>query len=109
VDAWFVGFTPDLAVGVHVGYDRPRTLGEGEFGGRAAAPIFGDFVSHALALHPASAQAFPLPPGSHRARFDPVSGDPSPNGVEEIVRDDPAAPAAVRPPAPEVEDSSPAP
>ncbi len=89
VDAWFVGFTPDIAVGVHVGYDKPRSLGEGEFGGRAAAPIFGDFVTRALALHPPSAMEFPVPPGARKVRLDPVSGEPSPSGTDEIVRDAP--------------------
>ncbi|HLN08662.1 MAG TPA: penicillin-binding protein 1A, partial [Xanthobacteraceae bacterium] len=38
-DVWFVGFTPDLAVGVYVGYDKPRTLGRTETGGHVSAPI----------------------------------------------------------------------
>ena len=38
-DAWFVGFTPDLAVGVYIGYDKPRHLGRGATGGHLAAPI----------------------------------------------------------------------
>jgi penicillin-binding protein 1A len=47
-DAWFVGFTPDLVVGVWVGFDKARSLGEGEAGGRLSAPIFGDFMREAL-------------------------------------------------------------
>ncbi|MEO1250608.1 MAG: penicillin-binding transpeptidase domain-containing protein, partial [Pseudomonadota bacterium] len=47
-DAWFVGFSPDLAVGVYVGFDNPRTLGEDETGSSAAAPIFGQFMEEAL-------------------------------------------------------------
>src|SRR5262249_15179909 len=39
-DAWFVGFSPDLAVGVYVGFDQPRSLGGKETGGAIAAPIF---------------------------------------------------------------------
>ena len=43
-DAWFVGFTPDLAAGVYVGYDEPVNLGSDETGGHLAAPIFRDFM-----------------------------------------------------------------
>ena len=47
IDAWFVGFAPDLAVGVFVGFDRPRTLGRRETGASVAVPIFRDFMSFA--------------------------------------------------------------
>ncbi len=43
-DAWFVGYTPDVVVGVFVGFPRPRTLGHHETGGRVATPIFRDFI-----------------------------------------------------------------
>lgn len=46
-DAWFVGFTPNLAVGVFTGFDNPRTLGPRETGGSVAAPIFGAFMEEA--------------------------------------------------------------
>ena len=90
VDAWFVGFTPDIAVGVHVGFDRPAPLGAEEFGGRASAPVFGAFVKAALAIHPPSASAFSVPPGAHIAKVDPLSGEPSKSGSEEVIRDVPA-------------------
>ncbi len=51
-DAWFMGFTPDLAVGVFVGYDTPKPMGRGATGGHVAAPIFTDFVKKALADKP---------------------------------------------------------
>ena len=51
-DAWFMGFTPDLAVGVFVGYDNPKPMGRGATGGHVAAPIFTDFVKKALADKP---------------------------------------------------------
>ncbi len=44
-DAWFVGFTRNLACGVYVGYDDPKTLGKGEGGSSTAAPIFADFMA----------------------------------------------------------------
>jgi membrane peptidoglycan carboxypeptidase len=52
-DAWFVGFSPNLAAGVYVGFDSPRTLGNGEVGGKVAAPIFRDFMAEALKDQPA--------------------------------------------------------
>jgi penicillin-binding protein 1A len=59
-DAWFVGFSPDLAAGVFVGFDDPRTLGNGEVGGHVAAPIFRDFMAQALKDVPA--KPFPAAP-----------------------------------------------
>ena len=47
-DAWFIGFTPDLVVGVYVGFDTPRSLGRNEAGGTLAAPIFTEFMRRAL-------------------------------------------------------------
>ena len=43
-NGWFIGFTPDLAIGVFIGYDRPRPLGKRETGSTVAVPIFGDFL-----------------------------------------------------------------
>jgi len=51
-DAWFMGFTPDLVVGVFVGYDNPKPMGRGATGGHVAAPIFTDFMKQALADKP---------------------------------------------------------
>lgn len=48
-DAWFVGYTPNLVVGLYLGYDQPRPLGKGTTGGGLAAPIFKEFVAEALA------------------------------------------------------------
>lgn len=47
-DAWFIGFTPDLIVGVFVGFDDPRPLGPNSTGSSVAAPIFKDFMEQAL-------------------------------------------------------------
>ncbi|VAX18539.1 Multimodular transpeptidase-transglycosylase [hydrothermal vent metagenome] len=51
-DAWFVGYTPDLATGVWVGFDDNRSMGRGETGGRAAAPIWLKFMEEALKNKP---------------------------------------------------------
>src|SRR5690606_11210699 len=47
-DAWFVGYTPDLVVGVFMGYDTPTPLGRGNTGGALAAPVFKAFMTEAL-------------------------------------------------------------
>ncbi len=49
VDAWFIGYTAELATSVWVGYDNVRTLGDEETGSRAAAPIWVSFMKNALA------------------------------------------------------------
>ena len=47
-DAWFIGFSSNLVVGVYIGYDNPKTLGKFETGSKVALPIFKDFVEKAL-------------------------------------------------------------
>ena len=54
-DVWFVGFSPDLAVGVYIGFDKPRSLGNRATGGALAAPIFRDFMQMALKDKPPTA------------------------------------------------------
>ena len=45
-DAWFIGFSSNLIIGVYIGYDNPKTLGKFETGSKAALPIFKDFVEN---------------------------------------------------------------
>ncbi len=71
-DAWFIGFTPDLVVGVYVGYDQPRSLGNQEQGATAALPIFVDIMKKALADKPAT--PFRVPPGVRLVRIDADTG-----------------------------------
>ena len=73
-DTWFVGFSPDLAVGVYVGFDTPRSLGKRETGASAAAPIFKEFMRQALADKPA--RPFRIPPGIQLVRIDQETGRP---------------------------------
>ena len=47
-DAWFIGFSSNLVIGVYVGFDNPKTLGKFETGSKAALPIFKNFVENAL-------------------------------------------------------------
>lgn len=60
-DVWFMGFSPDLTVGVFLGYDRPRSLGSSATAGQYAAPVFRDFMSMALKDKPAT--PFRVPAG----------------------------------------------
>jgi penicillin-binding protein 1A len=77
-DAWFIGFTPDLVVGVYVGYDQPKSLGRDEQGASAALPIFVDMMTKALADQPAT--PFRVPPGVRLVRVDAETGLlPGPN------------------------------
>jgi penicillin-binding protein 1A len=71
-DTWFVGFSPDLTVGVYIGYDNPRNLGDKETGGGLAAPIFRDFMTEALADQPAT--PFRVPAGIRLVRVDLKTG-----------------------------------
>jgi penicillin-binding protein 1A len=71
-DAWFVGFSPELAAGVWVGFDQNRLLGKGETGGRAALPIWMDFMRPALEGRPV--RDFSAPPGVVFARIDAKTG-----------------------------------
>lgn len=71
-DAWFIGFSPDLVVGVWAGFDTPRDMGEGETGGRISAPIFRDFMREAL--RETSPSPFRIPAGVRLVRIDSQSG-----------------------------------
>jgi penicillin-binding protein 1A len=71
-DAWFIGYTPDLVVGVFVGYDTPRPMGKGMTGGHVAAPIFGEFMKMVLADK--KAVPFRIPPGIKLVRVSLRTG-----------------------------------
>ncbi len=71
-DVWFVGFSPDLAVGVYLGYDKPKHIGNRATGGGLAAPIVGEFLKVALADKPAV--PFRVPSGIKLIRVDARSG-----------------------------------
>ena len=71
-DAWFIGFSPDLVVGIYIGYDKPRNLGRGATGGHLAAPIARDFFKLALADKPAV--PFKVPAGIKLVRVDSKTG-----------------------------------
>jgi penicillin-binding protein 1A len=71
-NAWFIGYTPRLATGVWVGYDRPRSLGKDETGSRVAVPIWVSYMGKVLGDSPK--EDFPMP---ERVVLAPVDLDPS--------------------------------
>jgi len=82
-DAWFIGFSPDLVVGVYLGYDKPRHLGHGATGGMLAAPIVRDFMKVALADKPAV--PFRVPAGIKLVRIDPKTGMRAGPGDQRVI------------------------
>jgi penicillin-binding protein 1A len=93
-DVWFVGFSPDMTVGVYLGYDKPRQISARATGGGIAAPIVKDFLKLALADKPAV--PFRVPPGIKLIRIDPKSGmriaAGSPGGLLEAFKPGTAPP-----------------
>jgi penicillin-binding protein 1A len=82
-DAWFMGFSPDLAVGVYVGFDEPRTLGKSEAGSKAALPIWIDFMRVALEDQPAT--PFRIPEGVNLMRVAHDTGLPARTGDSNVI------------------------
>ncbi|MBR5154227.1 MAG: penicillin-binding protein 1A [Alphaproteobacteria bacterium] len=74
-DAWFMGFSPDIVVGIYVGFDEPRTLGKLETGAMAALPIFYDFMNEALKNK--TDLEFRVPQGIRFVRVNPKTGKPA--------------------------------
>jgi penicillin-binding protein 1A len=82
-DTWFVGFSPDLAVGVYVGFDTPRTLGQNETGASVAVPVFREFMADALRSKPAI--PFRQPPGVRLVRVNAQTGLPALAGERDSI------------------------
>ncbi|HWY62536.1 MAG TPA: penicillin-binding protein 1A [Rhizomicrobium sp.] len=83
LSVWFIGFSPDLAAGVYVGFDNPRTLGkdsigQDEQGATVSAPIFRDFMKAALADQPPT--PFRVAPGIEEIPVNAITGEPVPAG-----------------------------
>ena len=77
-DAWFIGYTPDLVVGVYIGFDNPAPMGHGETGGNVSAPVVRDFFKIALADQPPI--PFRAPPGVKYVRVNHKTGLPASPG-----------------------------
>jgi len=82
-DTWFMGFSPDLAVGVFAGLDEPKPLGRRETGSSVAAPVFRDFMIEALKNAPSI--PFRIPPGIRLVRVDSKTGRLAEPGAKGII------------------------
>ena len=74
-DGWFMGFSPDLVVGVYMGFDEPRTLGRRETGAAVALPVFYNFMKEALANQ--ADIPFRIPNGIKLVRINHQTGKPA--------------------------------
>lgn len=87
-DAWFVGFNGDLSTAVWVGFDNYNSLGHGEFGAKAALPIWMDYMGTVLKDLPPS--TLPMPPGISTVLINRQSGLPTaigdPDGMNEMFK-----------------------
>jgi penicillin-binding protein 1A len=87
-DAWFVGFNANLATAVWVGFDNYSSLGRGEFGAKAALPIWMEYMGAALKDQPSA--ILPMPPGISTLLINKESGLPTtaddPNSMQEIFK-----------------------
>ena len=72
-DAWFIGFSPDLVVGVYIGFDNPKSLGPRETGASVASPIFRDFMH--LALENTKSIPFRIPAKAQLVKINLKTGD----------------------------------
>jgi penicillin-binding protein 1A len=82
-DAIFVGFSPDLVVGIRIGFDDNRSLGEGEAGGSVSVPIFTEFMEKALEKEPPT--PFRIPPGVRLVKIDARTGSLATPGTSIII------------------------
>jgi penicillin-binding protein 1A len=96
-DLWFVGYSPDLAFGVFMGYDHPRSLGGSAQAALYTAPIFREFMRMALKDKPDT--RFRVPPGIKLISVDLHTGSRSggPGSILEAFKPGTAPPDAYVP------------
>nr|WP_216598169.1 PBP1A family penicillin-binding protein [Ruegeria sp. HKCCD6119] len=71
-DAWFIGFTSNIVAGCYIGYDRPRPMGRGAYGGTLCGPVFQSFMEKAVEKY--GGGPFKVPEGGHFIKIDRFSG-----------------------------------
>ncbi|WP_108860392.1 penicillin-binding protein 1A [Ruegeria sp. Alg231-54] len=71
-DAWFIGFTSNIVAGCYIGYDRPRPMGRGAYGGTLCGPVFQSFMEKAVEKY--GGGPFDVPEGGHFIKIDRFSG-----------------------------------
>ncbi len=82
-DAWFVGFSDNLLVGIYIGFDKPSSLGNYGSGGLVAAPIFKEFMEQALKMYPS--KDFKVPDGITFIRLNKQTGNYAEPGDESVI------------------------
>ena len=82
-DAWFIGFTSNLVVGVYVGHDNPKSLGKIETGSRTAMPIFREFIKSSVNKH--EARPFKVAKGIKMMVVDSVTGKKADFGSKKTI------------------------
>ena len=72
-DVWFVGFTSNIAAGCYIGYDIPKPLGKGVYGGSACGPVFTEFMMAATEKY--GGGDFDVPEGGQFINIDRLTGE----------------------------------
>ena len=76
-DVWFTGFTSNIVASCYMGYDQPRTLGPGAYGGTLCVPVFNDFMQEAVKDY--GGAAFKVPPGGYWQKYNRFTGEKLPD------------------------------
>jgi penicillin-binding protein 1A len=90
-DVWFIGYTSNTVAGCYMGFDQPRSLGAGAFGGTLCVPIFQEFMKEVVKRR--GGTKFKVPPGGYFRKIDRFTGAPLPdsatgsNVIDEYFRD----------------------
>ncbi|PPB81738.1 penicillin-binding protein 1A [Albidovulum inexpectatum] len=79
-DVWFIGFTSNIVAGCYMGYDQPRSLGRGAYGGTLCVPVFNAFMQEAVKKYGGS--EFKVPPGGHFIKINRFTGERLPDDAE---------------------------
>ena len=82
-DAWFIGFTSNLVVGVYVGFDEPKSLGKKETGSRTAMPVFKSFIKEAVNIK--EARPFKVAKNIKMMVIEPSTGKKAKFGAKKTI------------------------
>ena len=82
-DAWFIGFTSNLVVGVYVGFDDPKSLGKKETGSRTAMPVFKSFIKEIINIE--DVRPFKVAKNIKMMVIDPSTGKKANFGAKKTI------------------------
>ena len=80
LDVWFIGFTNSIVAGCYIGYDTPRSMGDGASGGGVCGPVFQEFMTEAVKKY--GGGRFRIPQGGHFIKIDRFTGARLPDDAE---------------------------